>query len=136
MYIRFQSPVAGRRGVHTGVFGLANLLARSGQLSGVEYAGWRAGNDWFNSAYPDPSQTDQTIYDAAINPRATAWFKPSATHLLDRIPPYLELLRSHGVDCVRVEARDPGHVIYEDEVQIVVVPHDPEAQTSYHPLTG
>jgi hypothetical protein len=133
MYIRYQSPTPGKRGVHTGVFGLANLLGRAGELSPTEYRDWRAGNDWFNTAYPDPSDTDAAVYDEQLNPRATAWFKDSATHLLERIPRYVEILSAHGVPCVRVEAERPGRVIYEDDVQIVVVPHDPGALTSFHP---
>lgn len=133
MYIRFQSPTPGRRGVHTGIFGLTNLLARNGELSEAENADWRAGNDWYNAAYPDPSDSDPTVYDELANPRATAWFKESATHLFERIPHYLEILRAHDVPCMRVETPDPGRVIYEDEVQVVVVPHDPDAQTSFHP---
>ncbi|MZG03727.1 hypothetical protein GTW62_15855, partial [Streptomyces sp. SID5614] len=45
-----------------------------------------------------------------------------ATHLLDRIPGYLALLAAHGVPCERLESADPGRVVYEDDVQIVVVP--------------
>jgi hypothetical protein len=133
VYIRFQSPTPGRRGVHTGIFGLANVLGRSGVLSEVEHADWRAGNDWYNAAYPDPTDRDPMVYDETVNPRATAWFKDSAIHLLERIPPYLEILRAHEVACVRVDAVDPGRIIYEDDVQVVVVPHDPAAQTSFHP---
>jgi hypothetical protein len=72
MYIRFQSPTPGRRGVHTGVFGLTNALGRSGQLSPIEHADWRAGNDWFNAAYPNPTDTDRTVYDADVNPLAAS----------------------------------------------------------------
>lgn len=133
MLIRFQSPTPGKRGVHTGVFGLTNTLGHRGLLTPREHAVWRSGNDWYEAAYPDPSDVDPTIYDAAVNPRATAWFKDTATHLIERVAPYLEILEAHGVECVRVDAADPGRVIYEDHVQVVVVPHDPAAPTSYHP---
>ena len=125
MYIRYQSPTPGKRGVHTGVFGLTNMLGRTGQLSTKEHQDWRAGNDWFNNAYPNPSDTDPTVYDEHLNPCATAWFKVSATHLLERVPRYLEILSAHGVPCEGVESGDPGRIIYEDDVQIVVVPTMP-----------
>lgn len=124
MYIRFQSPRPGKRGIRTGVFGLVNNLGRSGALTPEEHAAWRAGNDWYNSAYPDPTDVDADVYDLSVNPQATAWFKCSATHLLERIPEYLEILHTHGVECIRVESDDPGRIVYEDDVQIVVVPHD------------
>ena len=123
----------GKRGVHTGVFGLTNLLGRAGELSEDEHRDWRAGNDWFNSAYPNPCAADPDVYDEHIHPRATAWFKASAVHLLERVPRYLDILSAHGVSCVRIECDDPGRVVYEDDVQVVVVPHDPTATTSFHP---
>lgn len=133
MVIRFQSPTPGRRGVHTGVFGLTNALGRGGLLTPEEHAVWRSGNDWYDAAYPNPADVDPSVYDVDVNPRATAWFKETAHHLLERVPPYLVILHAHGVDCVRVDAADPGRVIYEDAEQVVVVPHDPAATTSYHP---
>ncbi|MGF0118689.1 hypothetical protein ACQFYA_20550 [Promicromonospora sp. Marseille-Q5078] len=135
MFVRFQSPIPGKRGVHTGVFGLTNLLGRAGHLTPDEHAAWRAGNDWYNAAYPDPTDTDPSVYDETVHPRATAWFKETAAHLLERVPPYLEILGAHGVECVRVESEDPGRVIYEDDVQIVVDPYDPAAPTSIHPAS-
>ncbi|MFI5854675.1 hypothetical protein [Streptomyces parvulus] len=50
-------------------------------------------------------------------------FRPSASHLLVRVPGYLEILRAHGVACRSLRSADPGRVIYEDDVQIVVVPY-------------
>ena len=134
VYIRFQSPTPGRRGVHTGVFGLTNTLARAGELSASEHRDWRAGNDWFNEAYANPSDSDARVYDEGVNPLATAWFKESATHLIERVDRYLEILAAHGVACERVEAVSPGRVVYEDDVQVVVGPYDPEARVSFHPV--
>lgn len=135
VFVRFQSPVPGKRGVHTGVFGMTNLLGRAGDLSPSEHRDWREGNDWFNSAYPDPCDTNPDVYDEKLHPRATAWFKADATHLLERVPRYLEILEAHGVPCTKVEAEDPGRIIYEDNVQIVVVPYEPADATSFHPST-
>jgi len=104
---------------------LTNLLGRSGRLTVEQHRAWRKGNEWYDAAYPDPSDTDPSVYDETVNPQATAWFKISATHLLDRVPEYLDILRAHGVECERVESDDPGRIIYEDDVQIVVVPRTP-----------
>ena len=136
MYIRFESPHPGTRGVRAGVFGLANALARSGKLTAEEQAAWRAGNDWFNAAYPDPTDADPDIYDRSVNPQATAWFKGTATHLLERIPVYLDIFRAHGVECLRVKSDDPGRIIYEDAVQVVVVPRGGERVVAMWPPRG
>ncbi|WP_313811895.1 hypothetical protein [Glutamicibacter sp.] len=121
MYIRFQSPNKNQRGIHVGIFGLINSLGRRGVLSEEDHHLWRSMNDWFNQAYPDPTVSSPEVYDDDVNPGAVAWFKSAAVHLLERIPPYRELLDRYGVDCERVASTDPGRVIYEDEFQIVVV---------------
>ncbi|MFJ8648861.1 hypothetical protein ACIRNI_22400 [Streptomyces sp. NPDC093546] len=121
-YVRFQGTSRGQRGHFPGVFALANGLAREGRLSEEEYRFWRAGNDWYDAAYPDPSATDPTVYDPDVNPGAVAWFKTTAVHLVDRVSGYLDLLAAHGVACERVESSSPGRIVYEDDVQVVVVP--------------
>ncbi|WP_374203206.1 hypothetical protein [Streptomyces sp. ST2-7A] len=120
--MRFQGTVCGPRGHFPGVFALANELAREGRLSEEEYRFWRAGNDWYNAAYPDPSATHPDLYDHELNPGAVAWFRSTAAHLIDRVVGYRELLAAHGVACERVDSSDPGRIIHEDEVQVVVVP--------------
>ena len=122
-YLRFQSPHRNDRGRFTGVFGLVNNLAREGRLSEEQEAFRRLNNKWYDAAYTDPSTIDPTVYDDEVNPGAAAWFKPSATHLLARVPGYLEILSAHGVDCQVLRSTDPGRVVYEDDVQIVVVPY-------------
>lgn len=122
-YMRFQSPHRNSRGQFTGVFGLVNNLAREGRLSEEREAFRRRGNRWFDAAYTDPSTVDPSVYDDTVNPGAAAWFKPSATHLLARVPGYLEILSAHGVECRLLRSADPGRVVYEDDVQIVVVPY-------------
>ncbi|WP_433854448.1 hypothetical protein [Streptomyces kronopolitis] len=127
LYVRFQAIRRSPRGHFPGVFALANGLAREGRLSEEQYRFWRAGNDWYDAHYPDPSATDPTVYDHELNPGAVAWFKTSAVRLIERVDGYLELLAAHGVGCVRVESADPGRIIYEDAEQVVVVPWQHES---------
>ncbi|MEU6546754.1 hypothetical protein [Streptomyces sp. NPDC046859] len=127
-YLRFQSPHRNDRGRFTGVFGLVNNLAREGRLSEEQDAFRRRNNRWYDAAYTDPSTVDTSVYDDNVNPGAAAWFKPSATHLLARVPGYLEILSAHGVDCQVLRSAAPGRVVYEDDVQIVVVPYARTAQ--------
>ncbi|WGW13594.1 hypothetical protein LWF01_07510 [Saxibacter everestensis] len=125
-FVRYQSPTPNSRGVHTGIFGLVNGLSRQGLLTASEERWRRVNNDWYDVAYVDPSTIDPGVYDAERNPGAAAWFKPEATHLLNRIEGYLDLLQVHGVPCVKVLSDNPGRVIYQDRDQIVVVPHGPD----------
>nr|WP_211116479.1 hypothetical protein [Glycomyces buryatensis] len=127
-YVRFESVHRNQRGYFTGVFGLVNTLAKQGRLTDEQESFRRSNNDWYNEAYLSPSTVDPTVYDHEVNPGAAAWFKPSATHLIERVPGYLEILTAHGVEFRTVRSAAPGRVIYEDEVQVVVVPRGRESE--------
>ena len=126
MFVRYQACRPNRHGAYPGVFGLVNGLALGGNLNEMELAAWRDGNDWFNAAYPDPSKSVPGIYDPELNPQAAAWFKDTATHLIERVEPYLEMLRQHNVEFRQLVSNDPGIIVYEDSVQVVVVPYKNE----------
>lgn len=122
IYSRYQSPLPNESGRHIGIFGLVNTLAKQGKLTPEQEAFRRTNNDWYDAAYRNPSLVDPAVYDREVNPLAAAWFKPSAVHLFDRIPGYLEILAAHAIPCHLVTSNDPGRIIYEDADQIVVVP--------------
>ncbi len=117
--MRWESATPDSRGRHVGIFGLANGLGRRGLLAPADHDWWRSANDWFNSAYVDPNSVASGIF--AAHPSATCWFKTTATHLIERIPPYLALLDRYSVAWRERLSDAPGRVIYEDEVQVVVV---------------
>lgn len=123
-YLRFQSTVPNRRGIFPGVFGLVNGLAReASKLTAAQEQFRQTNNAWYEANCTDPSSVDPTVYDRKINPKAGAWFRSSASVLLGRVDGYLKILVDHGVGCELVRSADPGRVIYEDDHQIVVVPH-------------
>lgn len=121
-FVRYQSTRPNSRGVHPGIFGLANVLGRDGNFSATQQVVWRTGNDWYNEAYPDPSDRYPDVYDHQINPGAVAWFKSSARHLLERVEPYLVLLDAHQVPWEKLESDHPGRIVYEDEFQVIATP--------------
>ncbi|MEU5956722.1 hypothetical protein [Streptomyces sp. NPDC047525] len=123
-YVRYESPVRHPRGHFPGVFVLVNGLAREGKLTPEQERFRRANNDWYDAAYPIPSKVDPTVYDQDVTPCAVAWFKATATHLIERVPGYLEILDAHGIECRVVRSSDPGRIVYEDDFQVVVVPHE------------
>jgi hypothetical protein len=122
-FVRFESDQPDEDGFRVGVFGLANVLARSGRLTPEDWAFWRSGNDWFDAAYADPGSVDPTLWDKEANPVVECWFKEAAVHVLGKVPGYLDLLARYGVRCVERRSADPGTILYEDDVQIVVRPH-------------
>lgn len=122
VYVRFQSPEPNWRGHHHGVFALIKGLELDGVLTPEEEDFRRTSNDWYNANFTDPSTIDPQVYDRELHPLAAAWFKTSATHLVERVSGYLEVLYAHGVECVAVYSDAPGIVIYEDNEQIIVKP--------------
>jgi hypothetical protein len=124
-YVRFQGTVRHERGFFPGVFWLVNRLARDGVLTPGQERFRQVNNAWYDAAYTTPSHVDPSVFDRLVNPGAVSWFKAdSARHLVERVDGYLEILAAHGVACERVSSTDPGRVVYEDEHQVVVVPHD------------
>ncbi len=122
IYVRFESPDIDDRGRRLGVFGLVNVLGRTGRLTAEQERFRQVTNAWYDAAYPDPAADDPSVYDARLNPTAAAWFKSTAEPLLARVDGYLAILAAAGVACVRRESTDPGRIIYEDAHQVVVVP--------------
>lgn len=129
-YVRFQGTVRNARGAFPGIFVLVNGLAAGGELTPEQHRFWRAANDWYDAAYTNPSHVDPSVYDRTVHPTAVAWFKSSARHLIERVDGYLEILTAHGVGWERLSSTDPGHVIYEDAVQVVVVPRSAATGTA------
>lgn len=127
MFVRYRDVTPNRRGVQVGIFALANGLAADGLLSEQDRRWWRASNDWYDAAYVEPASVDPAIFDREANPGAVCWFKASATHLLERVDGYLDLLDRHGVAWERVETDAPGRIVHEDDVQVVAVPAAVEA---------
>ncbi|MGP3632326.1 hypothetical protein ACTU45_02940 [Streptomyces sp. 24-1644] len=104
------------------MFGLVSNLGRSGRLSAAEDRFRLLSNAWYDAAHPDPSTVDPAVHDLAVNAGAAAWFKATATHLLERVDGYPAVLRAHGIACETLRSTAPGRVVHEDDVQVVVVP--------------
>jgi hypothetical protein len=114
-YVRFRSVHRGAKGYKVGVFGLVNVLGRHGMLSPDEERFRRENNAWFDAAYPSPTSHYQE------HARAVAWFKDTATELLDRIPGYLTILDAHRNAWEQARTSDPGMIVYQDACQVLAI---------------
>ncbi|MGW0594770.1 hypothetical protein [Streptosporangium sp. NPDC002607] len=123
LYLRFQSAAPDQDGRFVGIFGLVNSLARKGGLTVEQERFRRENNDWYDTHFTNPTDVDPTIYDHELNPGAAAWFKSSARALIERATGYMDILAAHGIACELVCTTTPGRIIYEDDQQVVVVPH-------------
>ena len=124
-FVRFEATTPNARGAHIGIFGLANGLRSAHRLTEADLQWLTVNNAYGNDAYVDPGTVDPTLFDKAIHPVATCWFKSTATHLLLYVDGYLQLLTRYGVDWRRRESDDPGTILYEDDVQVVAEPVTP-----------
>ncbi|WOH18078.1 hypothetical protein IRJ34_17240 [Paenarthrobacter sp. GOM3] len=129
-FVRYQSTTPDAKGRYLGIFALANRLAKDGRLSPEDWGRWRSANDFYDAAYATPGAA---IYES---PQAQAWFKLSATHLLDRIGFYSDLLRRHDVPCDAFYSADPGTILYEDDVQVVAIPYSGKGRSGGSAPTG
>src|SRR3954452_20521465 len=100
------------------------MLGERGLLTEDEEHFRRTKNAWDDATYVNPSDVDPSFYDLDVNPHAAAWFVSTAEHLLEPVPGYLEILAAHNLPCERYESADPGRVLYKDQHQVVVVPHE------------
>jgi hypothetical protein len=114
-YVRFRSAYPGAGGYKIGVFGLVNVLGRHGMLTPEEERFRRESNAWYDTAYPSPTSYYQK------HPAAVAWFKDTATGLLERIPGYLAILDAHRIAWEEARTQHPGPIVYEDSCQVLVV---------------
>jgi hypothetical protein len=74
-----------------------------------------------DAAYDNPASHVPTLFEWSTHPLVECWFKSSATHLLDRVDDYLQLLDRYGVAWERIECDVfDEETLYEDEVQLVV----------------
>ena len=120
---RFQSAVPNRHGHYPGIFALANGLAADGRLSPADRAWWEATNRQCDELYADPSTLGSRCYDPVVNPGARAWFRASAAAPLAVTAGYLAVLDRYGVPWVELRTDSPGHIVYQDDVQVVAVPY-------------
>lgn len=122
-FIRYQSAVPNRRGRFPGVFAMANGLRNEGLLSEADKQWLQVANENANVAYTDPTTVVAGCYNSELNPGARSWFKAESTQLLDMAAAYLDLLDRHNIPWIALRTRNPGRRVYEDEVQVVAVPH-------------
>lgn len=119
-FIRYQSIVPNRRGRHPGLFALVNGLRADGRLSPEEAVYVTQANRELEELHLDPPTVDPGVY--AEHPGARAWFRATASALWPLCQEYLDLLDRHGIPWCEIRTNSPGHILYEDDVQVIALP--------------
>ncbi len=119
VYVRLQATYVGRLGVHVGIFVAVDHLRRADRLTLDEETLFFDVDDWFRAALPQPP-----FYDDGNSIGAVTWFKRStAGHMLDRLARLQGILTKYCVEHTEVSSAVPGTIVYEDDFQVGVIPH-------------
>lgn len=100
-----------------GVFQAAFELRDSGQLEPYEEEWLERDMAWLRMHLPAP----ECLRDDD-NHRAICWFKPTASHAIDKVRGIVALLDSRDVVVRMITTANPGSVVYEDRWQVVAKP--------------
>jgi hypothetical protein len=118
-FVRIQAQYRGRLGVEVGIFVAVDHLRRADRLSEDEEELYFDLDDWFKIHLPIPP-----FYEDGNTAGAVTWFKRSSTgEMLERLEALCQILDQYGVSWLAAESTDPGRIIYEDEFQVGVIPH-------------
>ena len=116
VFVRF---VVGSDGQHhkelTGILAEAQLLRERDELTVEEDVRLEKVDDWFNEhVLVPPFSTGRFPRDAV------SWFKDDAREPVTCMWDVVALLKEHGVEVRPPRSTNPGRVVYEDRVQVLV----------------
>lgn len=114
-----------------GVFHSALALRDDDQLECYEEEWLEAEMSWLNMHLPVPKCLREDG-----NERAICWFRPNASHAIDKVRSIVALLESKGVWVEMVTTADPGTILYEDQWQIVAMPRRKRLRAQSSQLIG
>ena len=116
MFVRFVVGSDGQRHKElTGIIAEARLLREQGELTVEEEDRLEAMYDWFNGHVPVPPFSEGRFPSDAV-----AWFKHDAGEAVTKMWDVAALLREHGIGVRMLRSTNPGRVVYEDQVQVLV----------------
>ena len=116
VFVRF---VVGSDGDHhrslNGIVTEARFLRDDGRLTNDERVRLEASYEWLNEHVPVPP------FSARRWPRdVVSWFKGDAVEPIARMWDLVAILRDHDVSTRMLRSRNPGKILYEDDLQVVV----------------
>lgn len=77
---------------------------------------------WFEAHLPTPERFGRSM-KAGASKNALSWYRATAREHIRRTRTLLPILHAHGFLTKMVTAHLVGRIVYEDEYQVVAVPH-------------
>ena len=105
-------------GVQQGVLGVAYRVSREEKLKGSCKVALDQHLAWLMDAFAIPD-----IFDQPENLKGVCWFKGTALEIIEHVLAIIPYLEKCGFTVTELTSALPGAVIYEDEYQIVAIPH-------------
>lgn len=126
MYLRFTTQFKNEYGQpETGVFQALGYLIRSEQVFDYDHARLKEIQAWFNRELERPKRfnkhSSKNKGDVAIS-----WFKDSATEHLKNMYDLIPIFENYEIQVELIKKENPGYKVYEDDFQIVTLPHGKE----------
>jgi hypothetical protein len=108
-------------GHRSGILASAYEIWRKGRLNRMEQAELRRLLDWFESSMVIPGRFTTSRHPRAQE-TAISWVRASADEHVRRLRHLAAILSSAGVAVDELHTARPGHLVYEDEHQVVALP--------------
>jgi len=100
-----------------GVFIAAYRLRNEGDMPSYQREELRSQLQWFSEHLPVPEPLSHSWNRGAIS-----WFKCESKDCITRVWAMVQILEENGIVIRKITTEEPGHVIYEDDWQIVASP--------------
>jgi len=111
-------------GVAVGLFQIAHSIRNSPAISHCDEQAIQQQLNWFSEHLPTPARLNRSRSKGFYRrtTKGISWFKASATECLARMFMLKGIAEDHGylVDVIKEDR--VGHIVYEDEVQVVAEP--------------
>ena len=110
-----------------GVLGVAYRVSREGQLEGGCKVELDHHLEWLMDAFTIPD-----IFDQPESLKGVCWFKGAAVEIIEHVLAIIPYVEKCGFTVTELTSALPGAVIYEDEHQVVAIPHYDSHLTSFN----
>lgn len=123
MYLRFITEFKNEWGEQeTGVFQALAYLIGSEQVFEYDRQRLKEIREWFNKELDRPKRFNKHSNKHKANV-AISWFKDTAIQHLKNMYDLVPIFENYGIRIVIIKKENPGYKVFEDDFQIVTIPH-------------
>ena len=126
MYLRFITEFTNEWDEQqTGVFQALGFLIRSTDIFEYDRERLKEIREWFDKELDRPSRFNKHSNKHKANV-AISWFKDTAKEHLEHMYDMIPIFDTYGITVEVIKKENPGYKIYEDNFQVVTIPHGKE----------